>query len=188
MRAQKLIWAGLVAVCLGCETTGSLGGSPPIGTEDGGRPPETTSAMPPGTTTLPTSTASGTDAGSGVEPPQGTGTGTSDGGSSTFFGTGTSTGTGYGSSGNGDTELLPPVCEVPGKSCLACLGKACCDVLFSCAESPFCSCVVGCLQFAPDFFSCVDSPACSGGPKNVELGMCAVEQCGPSCGVPGSHF
>ncbi len=75
------------------------------------------------------------------------------------------------------------VCEGPSdESCLACLRESCCSVLEQCLSTPLCACILGCLEFAPDFVSCVDLPACAGGPTADVLQLCAVGDCGPACG------
>lgn len=169
----------LLAMTLaGCSVTASLG-------EDAEQ--QSTGAQT-GETTSPTSTSPGTTSG------EGTGAGMVTGEPDTTSGTGGATESGSGvttiavtSSGGSDedtTGSVPLVCQGPSDaSCLSCLRDSCCSALEQCLTTPLCACLLGCLEFAPDFVSCLDIPACDGGPAAGELQTCAASGCMPACGL-----
>lgn len=170
MRARLTL---LLAVYgLGCSVTASLGGDEAVAG---------TSSTGSDATTDATHEAS-TAASAG-----GSGEGTTEAGSSTTgFSTSdasSSTGTFSDTSGDGSVSGGDLLCEGPvDNSCLSCLRQSCCEALESCFDNPLCSCVLGCLEFAPDFISCLDHPVCGGGPLVLDLQLCAVSDCTSSCG------
>lgn len=177
MRRNRLGIA--LALALGCNITTSLGsGESSTGTSD--EPPlQTTTGVEP----LGTSSGMG-----GMEGTNGLGTtaGSSSGDSSLGDTTG-STGSGWATTGGPSTGFDDEdVCASPfDDSCLACLQESCCEALVECIDNPNCACLVGCLEFAPDFLSCIGAPACQGGPQTQLLTGCAAFECTQACGFPG---
>jgi len=159
----------LLLVCAGCPLTASLGGDAV----------EVSTTSGPDTDPSSTSTSSSTSSVSGS---------TDDSGGGSFGGSGDVTGSmteGSTSTGEGaqTTAEMPNACEgtIDG-SCVSCLRVNCCSALAQCLGTPLCACLLGCLEFAPDFLSCVDIPLCEGGPMASELQVCAATACAGSCG------
>lgn len=165
----------MVMMIAGCSVTASLGGDAEQGS---------TGTEMIGTSST-TSSSSGAAAGtgtSGASAEMGT-TRELDSGS-TEGGTTTASSSSSGGSEGGSTGAQPLVCQGPGDaSCLSCLRDSCCEALELCLTTPLCSCVLGCLEFAPDFVSCLDIPACNVGPVADALQVCAAGGCGPACGL-----
>lgn len=164
----------LVALMLGaCSVTASLGGDDEgstgtqmVGTSGG---LASSSGVVAGTGTVGAGTQIGTTGGVGA--------------ASTDSGTATSATLSSGGSEDDSTGPQPLVCQGPSDaSCLSCLRDSCCDALEVCLGTPLCACLLGCLEFAPDFVSCLDIPACDEGPAAGELQTCAAGGCGPVCG------
>lgn len=170
----------LLALTLaGCSVTASLGGDAE----------QQSTGVQTGETTSATSTSAETTSGEGT----GVGTVTADAGTTSDTGQGTESGSGVttavtvsssGGSGDDTTGSEPLVCQGPSDaSCLSCLRDSCCSALEQCLTTPLCACLLGCLEFAPDFVSCLDIPACDGGPAAGELQTCASSGCTTACGL-----
>lgn len=164
---RRLIFGMLVATA-GCPLTASLGGD--IAEEEG------TSSSGPAVASS-SSSSTGPDASS---------EGGSFGGSAdvtSSSSTATSSSTGVDPDPDTTGEEMPNACEgtIDG-SCVSCLRVSCCSALMQCLGTPLCACLLGCLEFAPDFLSCVDIPLCEGGPLAGELQVCAASACADSCG------
>lgn len=165
---------GLLALC-GCPITASLGHDASAGT----------------------STSGGSSSGSGASTSSGAGSSTTTTGGAQGATSSGSTGepgstsitlptdaSGFTDDGDPSSGEWPPLlCEGPvNPSCQSCLRQNCCAALEQCFETPLCACLLGCLEFAPDFFSCLDIPACDGGPDADLLQSCAMTQCPQQCG------
>lgn len=170
-----MIFSGFVGCLLGCPVTASLG-------EDAASTGRASSSSGANRSTSTGSEAGSTEVGSAAVTTSGDTTSSSTSASPTA-GEESSWETFPDPSGDPSSGDWPSICDgpvVPG--CQSCLRENCCAALEQCVTTPLCSCLLGCLEFAPDFLSCLDIPACNGGPDADALLACAEGGCADACG------
>lgn len=191
MKERAIAWAGLtLALASACadvteavSTSATIGGSASSSGEGTGvdDDPSTTDGVGATDGSVGGSDAS-TDAGDTVAnetsgPDAGTSGGTS--GASTSF-------SGGSSDDGGTTAATVDPCDanLADTACDTCVKMACCPQIQTCFLDMGCACVMACLGDGYGLLACfaacglVDPP-----PGSAELGACAGDSCGPTCGA-----